>query len=171
MTSVERFLQITLSTGDLDQQLRWQHSRWRHLWDFTEFRDAALARAWECRDQFSGDTPAEFLAWLRRIAWSVAVDHWRAERRQKGLLRRLADFIPRLLPSPVEMVETRELVGWLLAGLSERERQLLLLKYYQRLSAETIAQKLGCTTAAVNQLHYRALAKLRERLGNSDSDR
>jgi RNA polymerase sigma factor (sigma-70 family) len=171
MNTVQQLLEDTLANGELDQQLAAQHWRWRHLWDFAEFREAVLARAWDRREQFRGQTTEEFLAWLRRLGWSVAVDRWRARRREAGLLQRLASLLPRFTRSAADAVETRDLVEWLLAGLTERERKLLILKYYQQLSTEQIARSLGTSTAAIHQLHYRVLGKLRARIKKSGGGR
>jgi len=165
MNVVEQLLKETLANGELDRQLRGQHTRWQQLWDFGEFREAVLVRAWEAREQFRGVDAAEFLAWLRRLGWSAAVERWRQTQRETGLLRRFAALLPRWTPSPEEAVDTKDLVQWLLAGLTDRERKLLVLKYYQQLSADRIAKALDTTSAAVHQLHYRALDKLRRRLG------
>jgi RNA polymerase sigma factor (sigma-70 family) len=166
MRVVEQLLHETLSNGELDRQLRGQHAQWRHLWDFGEFREEVLSRAWEAREQFRGKTAGEFLAWLRPLAWSAAVDHWRKVKREIGLLQRLALLIPRWPVSTTEAVDTRDLVEWLLAGLSDRERKLLVLMYYRHMPADALARELGMTTAAVHQLHYRAIGKLRRRLKN-----
>jgi RNA polymerase sigma-70 factor (ECF subfamily) len=168
MTAVERLLAETLANGELDRQLTAQHHRWRHLWDYGDFREAVLQRAWEQRDHFRGETAAEFLAWLRRLAWSLSIDRWRERRRETGLLQRLARLLPRFSRPPEEAVDTRDLVDWLLAGLTERERKLLVLKYYQQLSGAELAAALDSTPEAVAQLHYRALLKLRQRLAKNE---
>jgi RNA polymerase sigma factor (sigma-70 family) len=166
MSLVEQFLGETLASGELDRQLGVQYARWRKLWDFQEFRAAVLGRAWERRQQFKGQTAPEFLAWLRRLAWSAAVEQWRQRRRQAGLLHRFAALLPRWARGASEELDTRDLVEWLLAGLTARERKLLVLKYYRQMTADQLADALATTRAGVHQLHYRALAKLRERLKN-----
>jgi RNA polymerase sigma factor (sigma-70 family) len=171
MNTVQRLLEATLTSGELDRQLTVQHRRWQGILDFDDFREAVLARAWERRQQFRGNSPEEFLAWLRRLGWSIGIDHWRERRRERSLLQRFAELIPQSTGSPTGIVDTRELVEWLLAGLNDRERKVLTLKYYQQLSGEEIARTLGTSVAAVHQLHYRALGKLRDRLKKSDQDR
>ncbi|HEY1121818.1 MAG TPA: sigma-70 family RNA polymerase sigma factor, partial [Haloferula sp.] len=47
-----------------------------------------------------------------------------------------------------------------LAALPERDRQLLVLHHYERLSYEAIARKLGTTAAAAQRRGHRALEKL-----------
>ena len=164
MNGIGPFLQETLENGDLEKQLRSQFRRWRHLWDFDDFQQEVLLRAWGKRDTFRGDSNEEFLAWLRRIAWSAAIDHWRSEKRRTGLLKRWTWNFFSMLHDVPNRIDTKDLIGWLLAGLAEREIRLVALRYYEDLKMSEIAQVLGITEAAANQLHFRAIEKLRQRL-------
>src|SRR5262249_51485930 len=147
-------------------------SRWQHVLDFGEFREAVLAKGWERRSQFHGRTADELLAWLRTIGWSVAVDAWRQRKRHSGLLEKFQKLVSAaFVAPPSERIETQDLVEWLLAGLSERERKVLRMRYYEDVSTEKIAEALECSPEAVSQLHYRAIAKLREKLKKSGTDR
>jgi RNA polymerase sigma factor (sigma-70 family) len=85
------------------------------------------------------------------------------------LLQRLLASLPSFLPSPEAAVETKDLVEWLLAGLNDRERKLLVLKYYRGLSMAEAALDLDMSEGAAHQLHHRALKKLREKIKNSES--
>jgi RNA polymerase sigma-70 factor (ECF subfamily) len=169
MNIVGRLLLETSASGELDQRLKASYARWDQIWDFGEFRSAVLERVWEHREQFRGQTAAEFLAWLRRVAWSASVDHWRHERRQASLLQKISDFFYARSPPATDLVETRDFVEWILAGLNDGERNLLEMKYFQQKSAVEIARILGMTPSAVRQLHYRAIGKLRKRLTTPDN--
>jgi RNA polymerase sigma factor (sigma-70 family) len=158
-----RLLEETRDSGELDRQLRRIVARWPQLHDAGDLRELALSRAWERRDQFRGTTAAEFLAWLRRLAWSIALDQWRAQKRRARLLQRFAGFTSQTRSRVEDRVETRDFIGWLLAGLTDRERKLLTLKYYGNMSFAEIAQALDTTPSAVSQLHFRAILKLREK--------
>ncbi|HEY1599481.1 MAG TPA: sigma-70 family RNA polymerase sigma factor [Pirellulales bacterium] len=158
-----RLLEETRDSGELDRQLRRIVARWPQLLDAGDLRELALSRAWERRDQFRGTTAAEFLAWLRRLAWSIALDRWRAQKRRARLLQQFAGLTPHIRSRVEDRVETRDLIDWLLAGLTDRERKLLMLKYYANMSFAEIAQAFDTTPSAVSQLHYRAILKLRER--------
>src|SRR5262245_28580841 len=169
---VERLLEDTLASGALERHLRAEHRRWDHVLDFDEYRNDTLSRAWEHREQFRGTSAGEFFAWLRRIGRSVAVTAHRQRRRRAGLLERFASlFSWPLAAGSGDAMNTRDLVAWLLAGLSERERNVLTWKYFEGLSIEAIAQRLETTREGAYQLHYRALVKLRERAKKSDTDR
>jgi len=73
-------------------------------------------------------------------------------------------------PSPLEMIERHELTGivaGLLAKLSEKERLVLSLYYYEELTQKEIAEVLGLTEGRISQLHSQALLKLKNRLQRS----
>jgi len=168
---VERFIEEATRSGELDRQLRAQYRRFRHLWSFDEFQEAVLEKARERLDQFRGGSVGEFLAWLRCLSWSIAIDRTREKKREAGLLERLGNFFRSVVPPPSKEVEAKDLVAWLLGWLQERERKLILLRYFENKSTKQIAAALGCTESAVYQLHYRVLAKLRERTKDLSFDR
>ena len=69
--------------------------------------------------------------------------------------------------SPPQQVEARALVKEIarhLQSLSEKERQVISLYYYEELSQKEIAQVLGLTEGRISQLHSQALIKLRAKL-------
>jgi len=170
MNRVELLLRETLEDGRLEAQLQNQFRRWSHIWDFDEFKQTVLLRAWEKKDDFQGASSEQLLAWLRRIAWTTAIDHWRNEtRKNTGFRQWIASFF-RSREETSDVLETKDLVEWLLAGLSTREIRLVFLKYYRDNSMAEIAKILQCTPEAAAQLHFRALEKLRRRIkkkGNS----
>lgn len=71
------------------------------------------------------------------------------------------------MKSPPEQVEakflTREIAQHL-KTLTEKERQVISLFYYEELSQKEIAQVLGLTEGRISQLHSQALLKLRVKL-------
>lgn len=169
---VATLLQNTLASGELERRLRSQHRQWEHVLDYGEFREEVLGKAWERQSGFQGKTSAEFLAWLRRIAWSVAVDAWRRRKRYSNLLKGFARLLSPVAALPAsQRVETRDLVQWLLAGLTARERKILILKYFENMPTDRLAEELETTREGVLQLHYRAIAKLRERAKKSETGR
>ncbi|MHB1400216.1 MAG: FliA/WhiG family RNA polymerase sigma factor [Trichloromonadaceae bacterium] len=66
--------------------------------------------------------------------------------------------------SPLEILEASELardMAGLLEKLSEKERQVIALYYYEELAQKEIAEVLGVTEGRVSQLHSQALIKLK----------
>lgn len=88
----------------------------------------------------------------------------------EGTERELQETIEdQSIKSPPEQLEakslTREIARYL-KSLSEKERQVISLFYYEELSQKEIAQVLGLTEGRISQLHSQALLKLRVKLRN-----
>ena len=70
---------------------------------------------------------------------------------------------------PEEAVEKEELKKMLaesLELLTDKEKKVILLYYYEELTLKEISEVLEVSESRVSQLHTRALQKMRERLGN-----
>lgn len=69
----------------------------------------------------------------------------------------------------VEMKELKELLKESIESLTERERKVVLLYYYEELTLKEISLVLEVTESRVSQLHTRALQKMKEKLGDEFS--
>jgi RNA polymerase sigma-70 factor, ECF subfamily len=103
--------------------------------------------------------PKEPLPWLYGIARRVLADLRRGARRQRALAERIASEPA----DELSELPDRELAD-ALAALSERERELLLLVYWEDLAPAQAARVVGCSRAAAVTRLWRARARLRERL-------
>ncbi|MGC4760796.1 SigE family RNA polymerase sigma factor [Micromonospora trifolii] len=88
--------------------------------------------------------------WRRRSNRELVVDTF-AERAHRGDLGREA--------------ADRDEMWRLILGLPDRQRAVLVLRYYEDLDDATIAQILDCSPVTVRTHAMRALANLRERCG------
>lgn len=80
----------------------------------------------------------------------------------RSVLRRVPPPLPELVAAKIE---TRSVELWeALAGLSERRRTALVLRYYLDLSTEEIAAAMDCRPGTVSSLLHRGLADLRKEL-------
>lgn len=71
--------------------------------------------------------------------------------------------------SPEEVLERDELKKMLMEALellTEKERKVILLYYYEELTLKEISSILEVSESRISQLHTRALQKMRGRLGN-----
>jgi RNA polymerase sigma-70 factor (sigma-E family) len=66
-----------------------------------------------------------------------------------------------------EDLAQRSVVMDALAGLPPRQRAVVVLRYYEDLGVEQVAQQLGCTTGSVKRQNSVALGKLRTVLGEA----
>jgi RNA polymerase sigma-70 factor (ECF subfamily) len=99
------------------------------------------------------------LPWLLLVARRLAISRWRRARRLAVAVRRLPS---RLGPSTEQ--ERSEFLLWLdaiTAVLSQRQREVLLLRYHVDLADNEIAEILGITESGVRSLVARAAASLR----------
>ena len=75
----------------------------------------------------------------------------------------LADTLGELDPE-LERIENREALRPLLAALPERERTVLVLRFFESLTQTQIAERVGISQMHVSRLLARSLARLREQL-------
>jgi RNA polymerase sigma-70 factor (ECF subfamily) len=140
-----------------------------------------LLQAHHKREQFRGQSEAEYRAWLRAILARLLADaarrHGPAQGRQAQSLERALDEWSRLLerwlaadessPSQRLMRQERLLeLAEALGGLPEDQRTALELRYLQGLSVAEVCRRMGRGTPSVANLLYRGLKALRERLGD-----
>lgn len=107
---------------------------------------------------------APFGAWLFAIARNLVSDHLRATRRLNYLPLETCDEHPAPVASPEERLIQAEAQAELLAALarlSERERDLLSLKFAAGLTNRRIAEVTGLSETNVGVIVYRALQHLR----------
>ncbi len=97
---------------------------------------------------------------LLRVARNLAVSDWRRRRPAVPLDEDPADADP----SPEEEAyrrEEREELLEALARLTDQQRRVLTLRFWEERSVEDTARILGCAAPAVRSLQYRGLKALR----------
>ncbi len=135
--------------------------------------------------QFRGNTPAEFVAWLRRIlVRNIArlVEHHlitqkRDVRKEVSLdaiakafdqsTCRLDQVLGAAVQSQSDRVQSSEraaLVADHLAKLPSQYREVLVLRHLEELPFEEVAERIGKTAGAARMLWIRAIDRLRESL-------
>jgi RNA polymerase sigma-70 factor (ECF subfamily) len=121
-------------------------------------------KAWRARNRFNCNK-SRITTWLNVIAQRTMIDHFRSHRDQVSLdILDDKKAAKRETYSPEQMVEHTELfdrLRFLLANLSERERDLIALKYGAELSNREIAKKTGLSESNVGTLLFRIVKRLR----------
>jgi RNA polymerase sigma-70 factor (ECF subfamily) len=117
------------------------------------------------------DGAADVAPWLTRIAVNQAIDSYRRGKRRRASeepLEESSSHVPSVAePSPERRAMGREIgerVGSAVRSLPERQRAVFVLRHYQELSLEEIAQTLDMSLGTVKSALHRAVARLRERL-------
>ncbi|SDL05149.1 SigE family RNA polymerase sigma factor [Streptomyces indicus] len=151
---------------------------------FAAFAQAVQRRLYRTAYLLCGD--ADAARDLTQTALAKVFQHWRrvraadhpeayartvltrtflAERR-----RRLRDLLAHAYAGPEPVPDQADLRVTLLAALAElppRARAMVVLRYWEDLSVERVAELLRCSESTVKSQCSRSLARLRERLGDA----
>ncbi len=102
------------------------------------------------------------LAWLYTIARNLITDYHRRAGRATmfPLDERLVAGTIDLAKAPDHAL-TQQMLATALARLTEDQRQVILLKFFEGLTNETVARTLGKSIGSVKSLQHRGLAALR----------
>ncbi len=108
--------------------------------------------------------------WLYRIGHHVAIDHFRRAPRPTVEITEMPSQRPdgdpeAALARSQDMAELQQA----LRQLHDEQRQVLLLRFIQGLSAREVAESIGKSEQAVKALQYRALNGLRRLLRDGES--
>ena len=115
-------------------------------------------------------------AWLYQIVYNTAIDHIRKRPfYPKAALPSLAADAPAEGPpdraagpeAAAEAACLRRRIDEALAGVSERERAVFVLRHYHGLKLREIAESLGITLGAAKSYLFRSLRKLQKELGGA----
>ena len=135
--------------------------------DAEDVAQEAFLSAWRGLPSFRGE--AGFSTWLYRLTSNAAIDQLRKGKRQREEASLddgdLPLDVPDRQPGPQEAVESAELQRAVADGLrelSEDHRQILLLREYQGLSYDEIAQALEVDLGTVKSRISRARRALRK---------
>ncbi|WP_374984480.1 SigE family RNA polymerase sigma factor [Streptomyces fradiae] len=124
--------------------------------DFHEAQDVvqeAFARAWAGRHRIDRDLGPE--AWVRTVAWRLAVSRWRRMVRGQRAWRRRGD------PAAVGAPDAAAVdLGAALRRMPARQRQCAALYYVCDLTVDRIAAETGLSAGSVKTHLSRARAKL-----------
>jgi len=147
---------------------RYLRSRSASNEDAADLTATTFERAWRARHSYRGGSQ-EFGSWLFGVARRLAID---AARRRSSARRGLI-FWPRetTAPDPADLVlrdEADRVLVQRLAGLSDLQREALLLRYAGGLSARQIGAVIGKGEDATQKLISRALGRLKEAYRDHD---
>ena len=110
------------------------------------------------------------LLWLYGVARRVLANHRRGRARFARLRHKIAaqPVYPARDPATeaIQSVQEEQMLE-ALTTLAEKDREVLLLTYWEQLPHEDIGRILGCSTEAVHVRRYRAVKRLGNALGGT----
>ncbi|MEU9732470.1 SigE family RNA polymerase sigma factor [Streptomyces sp. NPDC048002] len=134
--------------------------------DLAEAQDVvqeAFVRAWERRSELDLDGAPE--AWVRTVAWRLAVSRWRRVRSALAFARRQGPpgAVPPPEPHHVVLVEA-------LRQIPEAQRRAVVLHHLCDLTVEQVAAEAGCPVGTVKAQLSRGRAALARLLADTELD-
>lgn len=131
----------------------------RHLAeDLTQATFEHALRAWS---RFDACRSSE-RTWLLAIARNLLIDHHRGDRTRRTEV--MDEVRGPTVPGPEEQISPAPELVQAFSELTEREQEVLALRYGAELTGPEIATLLGLSLANVQQIASRSLRKLRELL-------
>lgn len=174
----DRDLMVRLAAGDREalaplmerhyQRLyRIALSYLRHPDDALDAVQETFVKAFQKADRWDGSTEAG--PWLSRVAINQSIDRWRRNRRRQATFAPLAEgdhdqSLATADPDPDRRVlgrEMRDRLAVALERLPERQRAVVVLRHYQEMSLDEIAETLGMRLGTVKSTLHRALGRMR----------
>jgi RNA polymerase sigma factor (sigma-70 family) len=106
------------------------------------------------------------LGWTFRVGANLAASSFR----RRGAERRALDRVRSAGRADGSEADGGDAlaVRQALAGLNDRQRRVVVMRYYLDLSADQVAEVMGIRSGAVRMLSHRALAHLRSELSDHD---
>jgi len=145
-----------------------------------------LAEAQRRLDDYLRERPIPFYPWLRQMAWERLVDehrrHVKAARRSvtreemplpDASAMNLAELLSADAFGPSEIARRKEVAVQVRAALdmlTERDREVLVLRHLEQMPAREVAATLGLSESAVKSRSLRAMQRLRELLVGGQSE-
>ncbi|MGW6275917.1 RNA polymerase sigma factor [Kribbella sp. NPDC055071] len=124
--------------------------------------------AWRRFDQVPTDGTARL--WLYGVARRVLANHRRGAQRRNQLGERLRVQLQDVVPDHADAVETNAVVVAAMAGLSEPDRELIMLTAWENLEPQEAAVVLDVPARVVRTRLHRARGRLRKLLGDAYTD-
>jgi RNA polymerase sigma-70 factor, ECF subfamily len=109
------------------------------------------------------------LPWLYGVARRVLLSQQRSARRQRAIAARVAAADPSFVTEAPATPGSQRLLE-ALAGLSEQEREVLMLTAWEELSSGEAARVLSCSATAYRIRLHRARGRLRARLAEAEAE-
>jgi RNA polymerase sigma-70 factor (sigma-E family) len=107
-------------------------------------------------------SPDAFGAYLRRTVVNLCMTHHRRKRTARAHAQRAGAVAGRSEPSVgLPDIETRDEVRAALAQLPVRQRAAVMLRFYEDLPEQQVADALGCSVTAARSLVFRGMETLR----------
>ena len=158
-----------------DRVYRYVRFRVGNTTDAEDLTGSIFLSAWRTIDRFSPKHDASFAGWLFRLAHNAIVDRYRRQRESVSL-----DDVGACVACDDESSGTEHMVEWRLTvaelhqalqALTAEQREVVLLRFVEGLSAREVGDIMGKQEGTVRGMQFRAIEALRRTLSIGREER
>lgn len=151
-----------------DRLYRYARLKLGNAVDAEDLTEAVFLSAWRTIDRFSPKGDASFSAWLFRLAHNALVDRYRRGHEHVSL-----DTVEQLSAERDGGTNPEAVLEWRLTlfdlhraliALTEEQREVVLLRFVEGLSAREVGDIMGKQEGTVRGMQFRAIEALRRAL-------
>ncbi len=141
----------------------------RNKEDAEDILQDTFIKAYQALDKFHLDENTSFTSWLYRISINSSIDLIRKNRKMSDHyfnsdnLDNLSSNNDEHNPEHTTRVQdTRERINLALNQLTARQRMIFILRHYQQLSTQEIAEYMSCSQGSVKKQLFRAVSRIKD---------
>ena len=136
--------------------------------DAEDILQDTFIKAYQALDKFQIDEGTSFTSWLYRISINSSIDLIRKNRKMRDQYFNSdnLDTLPTkdLGHNPehtTRVQDTRDRISQVLNKLTARQRMIFILRHYQQLSTQEIAEYMSCSQGSVKKQLFRAVSTVK----------
>jgi RNA polymerase sigma-70 factor (ECF subfamily) len=136
--------------------------------DAEDILQDTFIKAFQSLDKFHLEESSSFTSWLYRIGINSSIDHLRKNNKMRDKFFD-SDHIDRISSHndahnpehTIRLQDVREKLGAVLSTLTARQRMIFILRHYQQLTTEEIAEYMNCSQGSVKKQLFRAVSTVK----------
>jgi RNA polymerase sigma-70 factor (ECF subfamily) len=137
--------------------------------DAEDILQETFIKAYHSLDKFRMGEDTNFTSWLYRIGINSAIDLLRKNRKMKDHSHGPGNFDKISLneeshdPAHTTSIkDIREKIDYVLNRLTSRQRMIFILRHYQQLSTQEIAEYMDCSQGSIKKQLFRAVTTIKD---------
>jgi len=138
--------------------------------DAEDILQDTFIKAFQSLDKFHLDESNSFTSWLYRIGINSSIDLIRKNKKMRDKYFD-SDHFDRISSDDdahnpeytIRLQDVRDKLGAVLSTLTARQRMIFILRHYQQLTTEEIAEYMNCSQGSVKKQLFRAVSAVKGR--------
>jgi RNA polymerase sigma-70 factor (ECF subfamily) len=141
----------------------------RNKEDAEDILQETFIKAYQSLDKFRSGPDTSFTSWLYRISINSSIDHIRRTKKMRenhidsDSIDQISSNHENFDPEHASrQQDVRERIDHVLNRLSAKQRMIFILRHYQQLSTQEIAEYMNCSQGSIKRQLFRAVSAMKE---------